>query len=226
MLLDTIKQEGRAEAWPTSQLQKDILTFACLHHNVDYDTLANNILNDAGRPMDKSTIIVSAHTLAERALVILENVVKNNPKSRILLHPTDKGAAYAIHTLGVDYYKYVSIREKRHKDALDKYLPDKKLQSFIYRYLCEYMVENYAFDNEGQRLKLSNIENLRICTGIALHILEEGKIYPDIDSVIKQLVEYMNVQFSRDTVREAKITLDQIKDNLEKLIKAMTNAGL
>lgn len=225
MLSSTNISAAELSQWTTSRLQEQILQVVCQNQNVTYDMLSGLILNEKRQPTEKTTIIVSAHTLAKRQLVKMENTMPGNPKSRVYIRATPKGAAYAILKFDIDYRSYLENYEENNLKELDKYITDRKIQRFIYRSMSQYYLERNLFDNQGRSLGLSKGAELELCMQIALYlVLDASKGKQDSD-LINGLMKYLEKRYGPELMSDAKRQLYSIHSTLGSLINRMTDKG-
>jgi hypothetical protein len=214
VLLDSLKHGAVEQSWPTSKLQKDILKTVCENPNVDYDLLIQALKSE------RTTIITSAHTLAEKRMLEIENTNPKNPKSRVFLKPTDKGYLYAVYRLDADYYKYITIYEKQHLGKLNELIPDKTLQSVLFYHHAKYYIEKGLFDEKGRMIKLSENEQRNLNLEIILQLARDPSV--KLEDMIKSFKDY----FGPEVIRKAKLALIDTREKIDDLIRTMTEAGI
>jgi predicted transcriptional regulator len=172
------------EVYRMSDLQQEILKLICENRDLDYDTIQEK----TEKKHDESAILRSVHTLEQKKMIMRSKAEPNNPRSRLLFRPTDKGAFTAIIHLGSSYQKCFSIYYQETLSQLNSAFKDELLREKVLLGQIKYSIESGRFDDNGKFIPLKDEEQewSVIDTRLA------------VDTMMKLLME----RISRSTIRD------------------------
>ena len=204
------------EAYRMSDLQQEILKLTCENKDLDYDTIQKK----TRKTHDLSAIVRSVHTLEQKKMITRSKAEPDNPRSRLLFRPTDKGAFTAITYLGASYQRCFSIYYQGTLSQLNSAFKDQSFREKILLGQVKYFIESGRFDDNGKFLPLKDEEqewsviNARLAVDTMINILTEKinrttirelpniygkdmmlqtkKFYVEMDNKIHQLLDEFN----------------------------------
>jgi predicted transcriptional regulator len=210
---------GFREVYRMSDLQQEILKLICENRDLDYDTIQRK----TEKEHDQSAILRSVHTLEQKKMIMRSKAEPNNPRSRLLFRPTDKGAFTAITCLDGSYQKCFSIYYQETLSQLNSAFRDQSLREKILLGQIKYSLESGRFDDNGKFLPLKDEEeewsiiNARLAVDTMMKILAE-KINR---STIRELPNI----YGRDMMLQTKRFYREIDSKIHQILDEFTEMG-
>jgi len=117
------------------------------------------------------------HTLEEKKMIRRIKAEPENPRSKLLFKPTDKGGFIGILYFNVSYQKCFQCHSKETLEQLNSDFIDKGFGERLLLIQIEYYVKHNRFDKEGKQIQISNKEEAQLVSDTIVKIFE-GQINP------------------------------------------------
>ena len=134
-----------------SDLQQEILKLICENRDLDYDSIREK----TEKKHDERAILRSVHTLERKKMIIRSKAEPQNPRSRLLFRPTDKGAFTAITCFYALIKMFFNILSGN-TITVNSAFKDQSLREKILLGQIKYSLEGGRFDDNGKFMPLKD----------------------------------------------------------------------
>jgi len=214
-----VKQKSKGE-YILSELQKEILRSICTTKDADY----HNIQKDTKRT--RTTIIQSLTPLRKHGYVMTRKVHPQSEKSKLIFMVTPKGFYYALAFLDIDSDKVVEAhmeeKEMKKYNEYIKSVPDYHARKEFLVQTAKVLMKYNTFDRNGEFVTKNNQEALS--HGVMYYLLElaKGNNFDPTTVLGKDPMEGLRKVCGADELKEARIFLQNMRDNIDSIVKALS----
>lgn len=207
------------EAYRMSDLQQEILKLICENKDLDYDGIKKKTLKEH----DPAAILRSVHTLEYKKMIKRTKAEPENPRTRLLFRPTDKGAFIAITYFDVSYQKCFSIYYQETLTQLNSHFMDASHREKILLGQAKYFVESRRFDAEGKFLPLKDedqgwsVINARLAYDAIMKI--------EADKIDRTTIHDLPKIYGRDMMMQTKKFYEDIDKKIHLVLDEFNKMG-